>query len=122
MTNDQIAELRTNLSKIARQVASIEKEATEALHQNSRPDLYRSLMRQKAEMLSSLYADSLPVLTRLPDTDKTNIIKDALYSFAANASTALQLDSVFYMSALLYPDDHVPGTPNNLELFIAEYL
>ena len=46
---------------------------------------------------------------------------------AAGASAAnvwiyesLDIGSVFYMSALLYPDDHKPGEPNALESWLAE--
>jgi hypothetical protein len=39
--------------------------------------------------------------------------------FSKNAQTALRLDSVFYMSALLYPGDHQKGEPDNLEKLIA---
>ncbi len=43
-----------------------------------------------------------------------------LERFAQNASQALAIGSVFYMYALLYPDNHVKGEPNDLELLAEE--
>lgn len=40
-----------------------------------------------------------------------------LARFTASAENALALDSVFYMSALLFPDEYRDGEPNDLELF-----
>ena len=45
-------------------------------------------------------------------------IETGLKSFARRASQALELSSIFYMSALLYPDDYREGDRNDLELFI----
>ncbi len=41
-----------------------------------------------------------------------------LNSFAMRAAQALELSSIFYMAALLYPDDYKEGDRNDLELFI----
>jgi hypothetical protein len=40
--------------------------------------------------------------------------------FSMSASTALRIGSVFFMTALLYPEDHKPGDPNDLEVYIGE--
>ena len=45
---------------------------------------------------------------------------ERLNGFSLNASNSLRIGSVFYMSALLYPDEHKPGAPNNLEFLPAE--
>lgn len=74
---------------------------------------YRAQMRAKAELLAGLadaavkagYADSKALAQ--------------LRQFSASAATALDLGSVFYMSALLYPDEHKAGKPDNLQKLIA---
>lgn len=37
-----------------------------------------------------------------------------------SASTALRIGSVFFMTALLYPEDYKPGDLNDLEAYIEE--
>lgn len=78
---------------------------------------YREKMRQKAEMLATLLSDANKA--GIPKTGDTDI-ESQLKRFSSSAETALGLDSVFYMSALLYPDDHKKGDPDNLELFIKD--
>lgn len=77
---------------------------------------YRDKMREKAEMLAALAKEA-----DAADLPKAGLaaIRDQLENFSANASMALSLNSVFFMSALLYPDDHKPGQPDNLETLIA---
>lgn len=77
---------------------------------------YRALMREKAELLAGLSAEGRKHLDALPSPLRERA-GARLRNFSASAGNALSLDSVFYMSALLYPDEHVPGEPNNLELF-----
>lgn len=82
-------------------------------------DGYRKKMRQRAELLASLYEEAAPLLNSLPQTVRQQI-SDTLRRFSDSAATSLKLNSVFYMSALLYPDEYVIGEPDNLEKFIAE--
>ena len=70
-----------------------------------------------AESLAALAEDAKPLLAPLPGELRFNLAL-ALENFAAGARTALRLNSVFYMSALLYPDDHKSGDPDNLTLCI----
>ena len=78
---------------------------------------HNELMRRKAELLSSMAEDAKPLLEPLPGETRFNYAL-ALESFSASARMSLRLNSVFYMSALLYPDDHKPGQPDNLTLCI----
>ncbi|SDF14120.1 hypothetical protein [Desulfovibrio legallii] len=78
---------------------------------------YTQGMRRKAESLAALAEDAKPLLAPLPGELRFNLAL-ALENFSAGARTALRLNSVFYMSALLYPDDHKPGDPDNLTLCI----
>ena len=61
--------------------------------------------------------DAKPLLEPLPGETRFNYAL-ALEGFSASARMSLRLNSVFYMSALLYPDDHKPGQPDNLTLCI----
>ncbi len=48
--------------------------------------------------------------------DIAELAMQRLERFAENASRALSIGSVFYMYALLYPDNHIKGEPNDLDL------
>ena len=80
---------------------------------------YRDVMRRKAELLASLPLASVPLVNGLRE-DAEQAIREGLWRFARNAGNALSLDSVFYMSALLYPEDYRQGEANDLEHFLEE--
>lgn len=88
-----------------------------ALMQAGDLDGYRKNMRQKAESLANMASEARPVLAPLTPGESREI-ESGLEAFSNSAATSLEIDSVFYMSALLYPDDHKKGEPDNLELFI----
>lgn len=79
---------------------------------------YKDRMKEKAEMLRDLQREAVPRLAGI-DADKRYEIERGIERFSSSASTALALNSTFYMSALLYPDEHKAGDPDNMELFIA---
>ena len=106
------------LEERAHDVRRIEEHALRELERNNIQD-YRDGMRRKAELLAGLPKASIPLLQGLPE-DATQAIQQGLWGFARNAGNALSLDSVFYMSALLYPEDHREGEPNNLEVFLQD--
>ena len=78
---------------------------------------HNELMRRKAELLASMAEDAKPLLEPFPGEARFNYAL-ALEGFSASARMSLRLNSVFYMSALLYPDEHKPGQPDNLTLCI----
>lgn len=78
---------------------------------------YTAQMHAKAQSLAALARDAAPILAPLPEARRDRL-SSALMRFSQSAAMALKLDSVFYMSALLYPDDHRQGEPDNLALFI----
>ena len=80
---------------------------------------YSEKMRAKAEAVAALAKDAAPVLAALPEAVREPILR-GLMRFSQSAAMGLKLGSVFYMSALLYPDDHKPGEPDNLALFIED--
>ncbi len=84
-------------------------------------DACRSLMREKAELLAALDKDGEAYISALPAALQDRA-RSGLKGFALSAEHALELNSVFYMSALLYRDDHKEGEPDNLEVFRRELL
>lgn len=81
---------------------------------------YKDLMVEKAEIIKQL---PLGFAMAFPDVDESaraarERIRESLAEFSQGAANALALGSTFYMSALLYPEDHQPGEPNNLERLV----
>lgn len=97
-------------------VAQHEQEGKAALERGDTPG-YIAQMRSKADFLSCLAQNAVPLLGAFPDRDVAIRLSHALSRFSRSAGQALDLDSVFYMSALLFPEDHREGQPNDLECF-----
>ena len=79
-------------------------------------------MREKAGLLAAIREDVAPLLAALPadmDAQERERLRHRLHCFSASANNALRLNSLFYMSALLYPEDHKPGQPDDMQVFIA---
>ena len=102
-------------------VRDCEQRACSALYDDRNESAHRDLMKQKAALLASLAEDAAPFISALSEQEQEEA-QESLDAFSQNAQTALRLDSVFYMSALLYPDNHQKGEPDNLEKFIASLL
>lgn len=111
--------LKTFLQDRARQVRELEAEAAEIIHGRGDQKGYEAKMSEKAELLADLAEEAGPLLEAAnPATARA--LRARLRDFSANAARSLDIGSVFYMSALLYPDDHREGEPNNLERLISE--
>ncbi|MDR2695593.1 MAG: hypothetical protein LBC79_04350 [Deltaproteobacteria bacterium] len=106
------------LEERAQDVRRIERQALRDLEQQNVQG-YRDGMRRKSELLASLPRASIPLMGGLPE-DAAQAVGEGLWRFARNAGNALSLDSVFYMSALLYPAEYREGEPNDLEVFLEE--
>ena len=119
MTTTPAAALADYLDGKVNEIKGIEAQAQAILLGKGDQTGYQALMRQKAELLAALYDDADALVDALPGS-KPIEAGARLEEFSGNAANALRIGSVFYMSALLYPDDHKPGEPNNLELFAAE--
>lgn len=102
-----------------RQVRDIENSAHDLLHNAGDEAGYRKAMRDKAELLAGLSAAAAPFLDSI-GMERRPMIEHRLDMFSQSARRSLDIGSVFYMSALLYPDDHKPGEPNTLESWLAE--
>ena len=119
MTTTPAAALADYLDGKADEIKGIEAQAQAILLGKGDQTGYQALMRQKAELLAALSDDAAALVDALPGS-RPDEAGARLEEFSGNAANALRIGSVFYMSALLYPDDHKPGEPNNLELFAAE--
>lgn len=98
------------------EIMAAEREALALMEAGDIPG-YTAKMHAKAESLASLAQDAVPQLAALPEPLRDRLAA-GLKRFSQSAGMALRLDSVFYMSALLYPDEHKPDEPDNLALFI----
>lgn len=111
------SKISTWLKEKISQIKNIEDEANAVLALGDN-EKYRDLMRRKAGVLSGLASSAEEVTADLPPAVRREVV-DKLTNFSQNAQNSLDLDSTFYMSALLYPDDHKPGEPNNLEKLLS---
>jgi hypothetical protein len=102
-----------------RQVREAEETAQALLHDQGDETGYRDGMRRKAEILACLAADADSFLDEVALTTRP-LLEHRLGMFAQSAKRSLDIGSVFYMSALLYPEDHQPGQPNALEAWLAD--
>ena len=110
------------LEKANEAVLDKETQAKSCLAGADYADAYKNLMVAKAEIIRRLpqefqreFSGKAP-----PVRAAWERVVSRLHDFAGGAENALAIGSPFYMSALLYPDEHQPGQPNNLELLIAE--
>ena len=90
------------------------------LLQKNDVDGYRAEMLEKAKLLESMSSDAKNVLTKVPGGLRFKLGM-ALEKFSASARMSIKLNSCFYMSALLYRDDHKHGEPDNLARFIDKF-
>lgn len=108
------------LDGVCNSIRDLERAAEKALHQDEDEEAYREFMRRKALLLASLPEKGREALSMLPEAERP-AAEERLHRFASSASNALSIGSVFYMSALLYPEDYTPGEPNDLELFARSF-
>jgi hypothetical protein len=119
MSTNPAAALADFLDERAATVRAIEAEA-EAIIRNQKDQAgYTARMRGKAELLAKLAEDGRALAAALPEA-RAKAAAERLEQFSGSAAMSLRVGSVFFMSALLYPEDHTPGQPNDLETFAAE--
>lgn len=115
--DERIKALADLLRGVAQEVRTLEGEAQALLHDQNDPQGYRGKMVEKATLLAELADHSAKPLAALPPA-QAKPLRERLERFSRSAATALDIGSVFFMSALLYPEDHKPGEPNDLETFV----
>jgi len=117
--SNSVAAIVAWLTEAHRDLKKLESDALAALYENEDEAAYRLLMRKRAERLAALDAEGKEVLKGVPKPLHRNV-SQAVSRFSRGAQKSLELNSVFYMSLLLYPCGHQPGEPDNLECLIAE--
>ncbi|WP_432737270.1 hypothetical protein [Maridesulfovibrio sp. FT414] len=103
----------------ARALCGMEAQAHKALYDDKDESAYRELMRQRAMRLADLAENCDPLVSGLAKKDRLAVEK-RVGRFSSSASQSLEIGSVFYMSALLYPEDYVQGDKNDLEVFAVQ--
>ena len=106
------------LKKKNADIRSLENNALVALNERGDAVRHKKLLHEKAVLTANLQKAAEPLLADLPE-DYREIFIDRLTAFTKHAENALNIGSVFYMYALLYPDNHKDGDPNHLESLIA---
>lgn len=112
-----IHKLIQELKQCCLDIGKLENQASGALAEGYELDAYKDLMQQKANLLYKL-PDNVQSMVDGLDNHTRKYVIDKLGGFSHGAGKALSLDSVFYMSALLYPENYVDGDKNDLENFI----
>jgi len=103
----------------AREIRRLEADALDALHGKGDTAAHRADLVEKCELLADLPERVEPLLKGGdPGAQK---LRKGLQDFARRANMALDLESVFFMGALLYPDDYQDGEPNDLERFVMRF-
>ena len=118
MPEEVLKKLIDFLEEANAKVKQLEAEGDAAMA-NGGQTAFQVKLEKKAELLASLGNKAAP-LTEAIGGDLGRKIDDRLGQFATSAATALRIGSVFFMTALLYPEDHQAGEPNDLETFITE--
>ena len=117
MANTHLHDLQNYLRNQAEKIREIEAQANVFLHTDNNQEKYNALMKEKAELLSALHdgakeAAGEDILAAHPEIDAR------LAKFSQSAKSSIGVNSVFFMSALLYPEDYKDGDNNDLENFI----
>ncbi len=115
--NENLVKIIDYLKEAAASVRELEAEAKDALFNKDDVDIYRSRLEQKAMLIIGLESE-IEDFTAGLDPTLSRRIMGGLSRFALSAERGLGLDSLFYLSALLYPEDHVEGEKNDLENLI----
>lgn len=106
--------------QIARRVRSLEAEARSALLDHGDTDGHRARLTEKCRLLAAL-PETVARLLPSAATDDTAAFAAGLEDIAERAGMALSLESIFFMGALLYPEDYRDGERNDLERFLEEF-
>jgi hypothetical protein len=116
MQNQALLDLIKFIEKISVDIKRLEVEG-EALIGAEGQRAFQEKMEDKAERLAALSEDAWKLTEKVGGELGTEIAR-SLEQFSMSASAALRIGSVFFMTALLYPEDHQPGEPNDLEVLI----
>ena len=104
----------------AKIIRDLEAEAKRKLQEEQNQEAYSQLLREKARTIHSLLYEVQDALEGLPEKEQDQL-ESALENMGIRASQALEVDSPFFMSMLLYPDDYTEGEENELEKMISSF-
>ena len=106
--------------RTAREIRRLEAAAAKALHEDGDTAGHRKLLTDKCLALEALPEETAAVL-EASDAGGAAAFAAGLEDFARRAGMALSLESIFFMGALLYPEDYQDGAPNDLERFLDHF-
>lgn len=118
MANQALVELIALLEETAVTVRRLEAEG-DAVVEAEGQLAFQAKLEKKAQLLAAL-GEKAQDLADAVGGELGGDIARQLDQFSMSAGTALRFGSVFFMTALLYPEDHKPGEPNDLERYIEE--
>jgi len=104
----------------ARRVRELEASASRALHDSGDTAAHRADLTRKCLVLEALPEEAAD-LAGGEDAEGAAAFVAGLEDFARRAGMALSLESIFFMGALLYPEDYQDGDPNDLERFLGRF-
>jgi hypothetical protein len=104
----------------AGRIREIEAEAGRLLHEAGDTAGHRRLLTEKCLVLEELPGEAEEAFCDSTTGGKA-AFTSGLEDFARRAAMALQLESIFFMGALLYPEDYRDGDPNDLERFLDRF-
>lgn len=108
-------QLKEYLLNTASQIHDLEARKEQAIATENRQE-YLDCVREKAAVLSKIYDNAKKQdITAVKNTKE---ILSALQGFSNSAKQALAVNSPWFMSELLYPDDYQENAPNNLDKLI----
>ena len=116
MPNQALMDLIEFLEKTSVDVNRLEADG-ETLIDTEGQRAFQIKLEEKAEILAALGEDAWK-LTEKIEGELGKEISQKLEQFSMSASAALRIGSVFFMTALLYPENHKSGDLNDLEAFI----
>ena len=105
----------------ARRVRELEAAASRALHEQGDTAAHRAELTQKCLVLEALPEEAAGLAGSGGDAEGAAVFVAGLEDFARRAGMALSLESIFFMGALLYPEDYQDGDPNDLERFLGRF-
>jgi len=114
---ENISNAVSALQSAAERIRRIEDEAREALFIRDDSETHRQKLEEKTMLLMELPELAGPFREGMAKDVRAEF-ETGLNSFAMRAAQAWELSSIFYMSALLYPEDYREGDRNDLEFFI----
>jgi len=118
MNNDTWSRLLQLLEDSAERLRQLEEQARNNLYLHRDNANYRRLQREKTDLLILLPESAESLLSSLAPELRT-LVTEGLEEFAYEARTARSLDSIFYMSVLLFPEsDDEQISPNAFDLFV----